>query len=388
MRRPSRVFKWFITIISALVFAVAAVFVFQPHLLRAFQEGFPSPVWPASGNFATVKGSETRLPEKLTASLTPRLLQLLSDSQARQLLVLYRGSVVIEQTVAGVSATDKFNSYSMVKSLVGALVFKAVSDGKIVSFKEPVSTYVSQLKGSRLGQVPISAFLDMKSGVLFEPKGVKAISVREPKDLQASFANPFGPMVQLHILGLGTIAADLGFDSKAQQKFNYQNVNTAILSAVLENAYGLGIEKILAQKIWQPAGAGTALWRRYAKDKPVSAYCCLYATARDWAKAARFLARNGSISKPFLPKQLWQKFFGVGLNANKLNKGIYANHVRYDILNRKGEDLQGRFAYFMGHNGQVVYLKPEQDLIVVRFGDKPQLLHSTLYEIWKSLNQN
>jgi hypothetical protein len=29
---------------------------------------------------------------------------------------------------------------------------------------------------------------------------------------------------------------------------------------------------------------------------------------------------------------------------------------------------------------------PEKDLIVVRFGAHPQLLHSTLYEAWKEIS--
>jgi hypothetical protein len=41
----------------------------------------------------------------------------------------------------------------------------------------------------------------------------------------------------------------------------------------------------------------------------------------------------------------------------------------------------GPFAYMMGHGGQIAYLLPGQDAIVVRFGAQAQLLHSTLYEV-------
>jgi len=388
MRRQGRLYKWLVATIVILALAVAVVLIFQPHLVRAVREGFPATVWPTSGSFATVNGNETELSRDLSGSLTKRLSQLLLQSKAKQILVLYRGKVVIEASFNGARASDRFNSYSLVKGLVGALIFKAVAEGKINSFNNPLQQYVGRLKGTKLGEVALSEFLDMKSGVLFEHSGSKAVSVREPKDLQASFANPFGPMVRLHVLGLNGIIGNLRFDSKGQQKFDYQNVNTALLAAVLEGAYGVGVEKLLEQKIWKPAGAGKAYWRRYGDGNSVSAYCCLYATGRDWAKVGWFLTRNGVGENRFLPEELWRKFFGMGLDEKLLNKGVYANHLRYDILNRKGEALQGPFAYFMGHNGQVVYLMPEQDLVVVRFGDKPQLLHSTLYEIWKSINQN
>lgn len=40
-----------------------------------------------------------------------------------------------------------------------------------------------------------------------------------------------------------------------------------------------------------------------------------------------------------------------------------------------------RIATDVGQGGQVGYLKPEDDLVVVRFGAAIQLLHSTLYEV-------
>ncbi|MGI9407442.1 MAG: hypothetical protein ACR2O4_13810, partial [Hyphomicrobiaceae bacterium] len=60
-------------------------------------------------------------------------------------------------------------------------------------------------------------------------------------------------------------------------------------------------------------------------------------------------------------------------------------HIRHDILDRPGEPIQGRFAYMMGQGGQVVYLMPSHDLVVVRFGGRHQKLHSTLYEVWRAV---
>lgn len=40
---------------------------------------------------------------------------------------------------------------------------------------------------------------------------------------------------------------------------------------------------------------------------------------------------------------------------------------------------------FMGSRGQITYLMPGKDLVVVRFGDGFQKLHSTLHETWRSM---
>ena len=59
----------------------------------------------------------------------------------------------------------------------------------------------------------------------------------------------------------------------------------------------------------------------------------------------------------------------------------YRSQIRYDILDRAGERLYGFFKYFLGQGGQILYLVPNENMVVIRFGDKHQLLHSTLYEI-------
>ncbi len=66
-------------------------------------------------------------------------------------------------------------------------------------------------------------------------------------------------------------------------------------------------------------------------------------------------------------------------------EGVYANFAYHNILDRPGEPLQGPFAYFFGSRGQTIYLMPEHDLVVVRFGSKIQLLHSTLYGVGRSI---
>jgi len=104
--------------------------------------------------------------------------------------------------------------------------------------------------------------------------------------------------------------------------------------------------------------------------------------ASDWVRVARFILDNGTPNTPFLPTPLWRDLVWPDLAPEVRRGGAYGLHVRHDVLDRPGAPVAGPFAYFMGHGGQVVYLLPEQDTVVVRFGVEPQLLHSTLYELW------
>ena len=114
----------------------------------------------------------------------------------------------------------------------------------------------------------------------------------------------------------------------------------------------------------------------------MSAYCCLYARPYDWLMVGRFLLRNGGKDTPFLRQHLWQSWILPDLSAETRRAGVYGWQIRHDVLDRAGAGAQGPFAYMMGHGGQVVYLLPGLDAVVVRFGAQPQLLHSTLYELF------
>ena len=179
---------------------------------------------------------------------------------------------------------------------------------------------------------------------------------------------------------------DLRIDQAQIGQYKYQNINTALLGHLLATVYRRPLEAVLSEKIWRPAKASTAYWRRYDSDKPVSPYCCIYATARDWLRIGHFLARNGADDDPFLPPKLWRAFMGADLNIEQLNANHYENHIYHNVLDRAGEPLQGRFTFMFGNGGQVIYLLPEKDLIVVRLGERISLLHSTLYSAWRSVS--
>lgn len=101
-----------------------------------------------------------------------------------------------------------------------------------------------------------------------------------------------------------------------------------------------------------------------------------------------FFGSNGSPAQPFLANDLWREFLGLNVPLDVRLNDQYGNHTLQNILDRKGEDLQGPFSYFMGQNGQILYIMPEKNLVVYRAGERYQLLHSTLYGAWNSMRHD
>lgn len=380
---------WLIGVLAALVAGLSGAVLAFPHVPRLLYEGAPQLAWPKHGAYARVPGAEDRNAAAryvaASHSLPPGLAADFSASGGRAFLVFHNGALELEHYPVGVDADTRWNSFSLVKSLIGALLFKAVADGKIESLDAPIGRFLPDIGDMALRARPLRTFLDMTSGIAFEAAGVKTISGESTKDISDAFANPFSSMAQLHASGLSAVQGRLTIAAAAKDKFDYQNINTTLLGEVLERVYGRSLPEILADLIWRPAGAAPAYWRRHGSEGSITVYCCLYARPRDWMLVALHISRNGSAQEPFLPEPLWRSFLGLDLDAATIARGHYANHLRYDVLDRPGEPLQGRFAYFIGSGGQTVYLMPDKDLVVVRFGDRLQRLHSTLYAAWRAV---
>lgn len=340
---------------------------FAPQVLVLAREGFPASVMPTHGSFAPVSGAKDaplpRAPRPMPAAALARF----EAAEGRALLVVRDGAVVLEAYGNGAGPETLLNSYSLVKSLVGALVLKALAEGRIASLDLPLRTWLPEGP-----EVSLRAVLEMTSGL--------SLSGEPPKDEKpvddADFS-PFGAVARLQAFGVAALMPRLQVDPALRGVFHYQSVNTALLGQVLARVYGQPLEQVLAEQIWQPAGAADAFWRVTPGDGAVSAWCCLYARAEDWARVGLFLMQNRD---GFLPEPLWRAWLMPDFDAGE-GAVSYGWQIRHDVLDRDGAALRGRFVYMAGHKGQRVYLMPDRATLVVRFGEREQLLHSTLYEL-------
>lgn len=366
--------------VGALALAgVAAVAAVAPQVPTLLLEGFPDPVWPASGSFAEVAGVDEPERPATPRALNPEGQQLFDLSGGRAFIADVGGERLAETYALGLDRETRLNSYSLAKSLVGALAVKAVSDGRIKS----LDISLSDLIGPQAPDVSLRSALTMTSGLTMAGEPPKE---DVEKSLDDGAFSPFGPLARLHVYGLDSTLNDIHVDRSRVGEFSYQSANTALVASVVEKAYGKSIATVLSELIWKPSGAATAFWRRYPEGNGISAYCCLYARPVDWVRVGRFLLKNGRDDKPFLREAYWRDLIQPDISAEARHGGVYGLHIRHDVLDRPGQAVQAPFSYMLGQGGQVVYLLPDQDAVVVRFGEKLQLLHSTLYALLGGTN--
>lgn len=368
-----------------LLISSGVALVFAPYLPALILEGPPTLIWSGRGIYADVAGAQPVLDFRSGPSkhgMAPELAKLFEDSGGTALLVVHRGRLELEHYAPGDSSATQYNSFSMAKSLIGALIFRALAEGKLRSLDQTLGEFLPEASG--LKTLSLRRVVRMRAGIHFDTVTSSFGSAGSVKDAD-TFPNPFGPLARLHFEGLGSVLTGLTMEDNPSEELTYQNVSTALLGAILEKVYDTPLETLLSEKIWAPAGAATAAWRKPRKGNSVSAYCCLYASARDWIRVGMFLEANGTPASPFLPQPLWREFLGLDVGYAERAVDHYGNHTFQNVLDRPGQSLQGPFTYFMGQDGQILYLMPDEDLVVYRAGERYQLLHSTLYGAWNSI---
>ncbi|WP_245481506.1 serine hydrolase [Bradyrhizobium sp. LVM 105] len=250
----------------------------------------------------------------------------------------------------------RFVSQSMAKTLVAMLVGIAVSEGRIKSIDDPVSTYVPGLAGTEYGNTSIRALLNMSSGVEFSEvydgkddiaRLGRALFVDEPKDPAAVVAQ------------FNTRTAPPG------TRWHYASVETEILGLVLRAATGTPLADYLHDRIWDPIGTeANASWAIDGSGQEI-AFCCFNATLRDYARLARLLAHDGAWEgRQLIPRQ-WL----LDATTVRPEDGHLAPHVAtryfgygYQVWLLPGE--QRRFA-LLGIRGQVILVDPISKLVMV-----------------------
>lgn len=169
-------------------------------------------------------------------------------------LLVYRdGALALEHYEAGADETTRFNSFSMAKSLVGALIYRALAEGKLQSLDQTLGELLPDDHG--IAHVTLRRLLAMRAGIHFDEES--KLGTASGKDSDTT-PNPFGPLARLHFQGLGAIETGLRGATTDDDAFNYQNVNTALLGEILERLYDRPLEQLLAEKLWlaPPHGAG------------------------------------------------------------------------------------------------------------------------------------
>ncbi len=258
-------------------------------------------------------------------------------------LILKNDSIFFEEYYEGYDKNSISNSFSMAKSVVSALLGKAIKDGFITSLSQEVSDFYPQFKNSGLTVGDLSS---MASGL----------------DWKESYGNPFSITARSYYDDdLANIILGLKVVEEPGKSYKYLSGNPQLLAMVLQKATGKKLSAYLSEEFTQPMGfENTALWQvDNAKNRLVKAYCCIGSNARDFARFGKlykdFGKWNGEqiLDSTFVVKSINPRF----PESPEYGYGFWLS----DYLGKKIFVMRGIL-------GQYVIVVPEDDVIIVRLG--------------------
>ena len=269
------------------------------------------------------------------------------------LLVLKGDTVLAERYNYDRKPTDRFQSFSMAKTVVSMLIGVALGEGKIKSIDQKAEEFLPELKGQPYGETSLRHLLTMSSGVQFREDydGKDDVSVLSRKTVGRQ--------------GPGGTDAVSTFTTRARpagQKFYYASSETQVLGLVLRAAIGRNLSDYLAEKIWQPMGAeADATWLTDAGGYETG-YMGINATLRDWGRLGVLLANYGAIDGKQLIPAAWVKA-ATTPESPHLRPGVatFRNGYGYQTWLI---DAEGKFA-LLGVRGQGILIDPVTKVVVV-----------------------
>lgn len=211
----------------------------------------------------------------------------LEEAQVIGLTVLRDGVVTAQDFRLGAGPDTRFTSWSVAKTVVAALIAKALEDGLIDSLDDPAGQYATQFAGTDYGAVSLRHLLMMSAGVDFNEE----YSPERPSDVRPLFFNAF-------ILGrnVDAMVGEIVSNRSPGEDSHYVSPNSHVLSAVVRAVYEAPLADIVERELWAPLGmTGAATWlQNIAGDRGVPiGYCCLQATSEDYARFGQFLLQDG-----------------------------------------------------------------------------------------------
>jgi CubicO group peptidase (beta-lactamase class C family) len=287
----------------------------------------------------------------------------LKDHKTLSFLIIRNDSLLYQYYDESKADSSIVTSFSVAKAFVSGLIGIAIAEGKIPGTSTSIVSYFPELTNQGFESVTIDHLLDHTSGIHY-----KEIQNHVGGNLEFYW----GKDLSTDILNIHPVFTP-------GEHFEYSNINTQLLAMILKRATGMSVSEYLQEKIWKPIGMEYPASWSLSNDGPEGvekAFCCLNARTIDFAKFGRLYLNHGSWNGKQIIPESW---IDQSLHSSKENGQRLTYHYNWGI----GPKKYGSF-YAIGLYGQLIYMYPEKNVILVRFGkadlgyNPPFLFHTFL----------
>jgi len=278
------------------------------------------------------------------SSLSKDILNELKKTRASSLLVVQDGKLLHEQYWKDHDFSSLMNSFSMAKGILSILVGCAIDDGYLESEDQLVSTVFPRYAENFYGKhLTFRHLMTMQAGF----------------DWIEEYRHPFAEnSKQYFVEDLAEQAFDIDFIEMPGTRYEYQSVAAQLLGLALRKVINRDLAAYLSEKIWKPLNMEfPAKWSTDEKGME-KAFCCLHATARDFARLGQLIMQNGR----WKDRQLISKDYCERMLSPTPENDAFCFTVWAD------DENETKCRFFYGFLGQFIIMIPEQNKVIVKTG--------------------
>ena len=263
-------------------------------------------------------------------------------------IVLHDDQLLYEKYFNGADRESIQTSFSVAKSFTSTLVGIAIEEGFIGGLEDPITDYLQELSNSdqRFEEITIQHLITMTSGLRWE---------RSTDLTSDDFISYYSPDLRRTALGVE-------IETQPGIEFLYNDYNPLLLGMILERTTGMTVSKYMETRLWQPMGAeGDGSW---SLDSEQSGFEKMFVgvngRAIDLVKLGWLFLNDGKNDDTQVVPASWVK------EATQVNT-ITDPASLYQYYWWKDEKRQMYFTE--GDKCQFIYVYPQANLVVARFGN-------------------
>jgi CubicO group peptidase (beta-lactamase class C family) len=271
--------------------------------------------------------------------------------RSRSVLVIYKDKIIAEKYDKGFNKNSRILGWSMTKSITATYFGILQKQGKI-DINKP--TAIKEWQKDSRKNITINNLLQMNSALEWEEKYDKISDATK-----MLFQSEDVTKCQI----------DKQFVGKPNETWNYSSGTTNLLSGIIRNQfkthqeyidfwYSSLIDKIgLNSMVVEQDMSGNFIGSSYG-----------WATTRDWSKFGLLYLHKGNWNGEQIFDESWAKYVSNPTNGSK---GEYGAHFWLNAGNRYPDAPKDIYSC-NGFQGQMVFIIPSHDMVIVRMGLKEQ----------------
>ena len=278
----------------------------------------------------------------------------LEGTGTQAFLVIRDDTLLYERYFMGYQRDSIVTSLSVAKSFDTTLIGMAVQDGSIKSVDEPITDYIPELaaRDERFRAITIRHLLLMASGLRFDAERFGSLG-------DDSLTYAFDDLRHLALTETEIV-------EPPGSRFVYNHYNPLLLGLILERTTGKPVTEYLQEKLWTPLGMEYG--GSWSLDSEKSGFekmeTGINARAIDFAKFGRLFLKQGEWNGQQLVSSEW-------VAQATRDSGLLKDAPFYYGYMWWGKNCGGRADFFAdGDYGQLIYVSPTKNLIIVRNGER------------------